>query len=503
MKTLCFLVCMLGLIGFRSVSLGADLLALEKIPEASQKNVVLILVDDLRFDAMGFMDHPFLKTPNLDRLAREGTHFSAAYVTTSLCSPSRASILTGQYAHTHKVINNQDPYVPGTVFFPQYLQGTGYETAFFGKWHMGGHSDAPQPGFDHWVSFKGQGTYRPSRDGLNIDGKHTPQQGYMTDELNQKCADWIKSRNGDKPFFAYLSHKAVHGQFDPADRHKGIYEDKEWTPPTAIYLENPNDFKKPRWVRDQRNSWHGVDFPYHSNADQVTLYKRFCETLLAVDEGVGQLIETLEKKGILDETLILFMGDNGYCFGENGLIDKRTAYESSIRVPLLARCPSLFKGGQVCDRVVANIDIAPSILAAAGLKAPGNFQGMNFPPLLTNSEAPWRENLLYEYYWEREFPQTPTMHALRTPDFKFIRYHGIWDTDELYDMRADPLELNNLINEKEHLETARTMRRRLFEELKKTDGLNMPFYADHGPESYNLRSSQAKPAADFPKWFYK
>lgn len=492
-----------AILGFSSGCCRAELPSLEKIPATTPRNVVLVLVDDLRFDALGFMDHPFLKTPNLDRLAKEGTHFSAAYVTTSLCSPSRASILTGQYAHTHKVINNQDPYVPGTVFFPQYLQKAGYETGFFGKWHMGGHSDAPQPGFDRWVSFKGQGTYLPSRDGLNIDGKHVPQQGYITDELNQHCIDWINSRKSEKPFFAYLSHKGVHGQFLPAERHKGVYENAQWTPPTSIYLENPNDFKKPRWVKDQRNSWHGVDFPYHSNADQLTLYRRYCETLLSIDEGVGQLLETLGKKGILDETLILFMGDNGFCFGDNGLIDKRTAYESSIRVPLLARCPSLFKGGQVCDKVVANIDVAPSILAAAGLEAPGNFQGMNFLPLLTNAEAQWRENLLYEYYWEREFPQTPTMHALRTPDFKFIRYHGIWDTDELYDMRADPLELNNLINEKEHFETARIMRRRLFEELKRTDGLNMPFYADQGPGSYNLRSSQAKPGADFPKWFYK
>src|SRR4051812_43193379 len=167
---------------------------LKRIPGSKPLNIVLILTDDHRYDALGFMGHPFLKTPHLDSLARGGAHLQNAFVTTSLCSPSRASILTGLYAHRHRVIDNNNPLPPGLTFFPQYLQAAGYETAFFGKWHMGSDSDAPQPGYDHWVSFKGQGTYWPNPNGFNINGKHATQNGYITDELTDYAIEWLRSR---------------------------------------------------------------------------------------------------------------------------------------------------------------------------------------------------------------------------------------------------------------------------------------------------------------------
>jgi N-acetylglucosamine-6-sulfatase len=179
-------------------------LKLAKLSGVKPRNIVFILADDHRYDAMGFLGHPFLETPQMDAMARNGVHLQNAFVTTALCSPSRASILTGLYAHRHRVVDNNNPVPAGTVFFPQYLQQAGYETAFVGKWHMGGERDDPQPGFNYWVSFKGQGTYLPNANGLNVNGKRVPQKGYITDELTDYALDWLKGRQNSKPFLLYL-----------------------------------------------------------------------------------------------------------------------------------------------------------------------------------------------------------------------------------------------------------------------------------------------------------
>ena len=212
-------------------------------------------------------------------------------------------------------------------------------------------------------------------------------------------------------------------------------------------------------------------------------------------------MQSLEERGVLEETLIIYMGDNGFCFGEHGLIDKRTAYEASMRIPFLASCPALFEGGQVIDQVVANIDVAPTILHAAGLATPPQMDGRSFLDVCQGTEDNWRDALLYEYYWERNFPQTPTMFALRTDDYKFIYYFGIWDTDELYDMRSDPLERVNLINSPEHQQVVREMGTQLFAELERTGGMYIPLYPNRG-NSQNLRNPEGSPPADFPPWFY-
>lgn len=470
---------------------------LTRISGSRPRNVVLILVDDLRHDALGFMGHPFLKTRNIDRLANGGVHFRNAFVTTSLCSPSRASILTGRYAHRHRVVDNNNPIPAGTIFFPQYLRAAGYDTAFIGKWHMGGDSDAPQPGFNRWVSFRGQGSYLPDKNGLNVDGKRVPQKGYITDELTDYAIDWLKERPRNKPFFLYLSHKAVHSEFVPAERYKGQYKDARVDPPATQADTPENRQGKPMWVRNQRNSWHGVDFPYHSRLDVADYYRRYCETLSAVDDSVGRILSALEARGQLESTLILFMGDNGFAFGEHGLIDKRTAYEESMRVPLLAHCPQLFRPGTRVEGMVANIDLAPSILEAAGLSPPESMDGRSFLRLARGDAAGRRDSLLYEYYWERNFPQTPTMHALRTDRFKYIHYYGIWDTDELYDLIADPLETRNLIDSPAHTARVAELNKKLFDVLETTQGMFIPLYRDRG-KPMNLRRRDGSPAAEFP-----
>jgi N-acetylglucosamine-6-sulfatase len=464
------------------------------------RNILVVLTDDHRYDAMGFMkSQDFGETPTLDRLAREGTHFRNAFVTTALCSPSRASIFTGLYAHQHKVVDNNHPIPPGLIFYPQYLQKTGYKTAFIGKWHMGDEGDAPQPGFDHWVSFKGQGDYLPGPNGLNVDGRSVPQKGYITDELTDYALDWIGKRDRKRPWMLHLAHKAVHSEFIPAERHKGRYDKDVFRYPESM---KPGVAGRPMWVENQRNSWHGVDYAYHGNLDIADYYKRYMETLLAVDEGLARIMDLLEQRGELDDTLILYLGDNGFMFGEHGLIDKRTAYEESMRIPMLARCPSLFPAGSTVDAVVANIDIAPSMLAAAGLEAPAHMAGSNMLPLARGTGAAWRTELLYEYYWERNFPQTPTVHALRQDRYKYIHFHGIWDLDELYDLAADPHENDNLLARPGHEDLAERLSASLFAILEKTDGMQIPLSADAGFRA-QLRSPAGDGQAPFPPSFFQ
>ena len=470
---------------------------------AKRRNVIFILSDDHRYDAMGFLKaQPWLRTPQMDRMASEGVHFKNAFVTTALCSPSRASVLTGVYAHRHRIVDNNTPIPAGTTFFPTYLQKAGYKTGFFGKWHMGAETDVPKPGFDQWVSFRGQGTYLPSPNGLNVNGKKVQQKGYITDELTDYAVEWMRALPKGQPYFLYLSHKAVHAEFQPAKRHEGMYKDTKFVYPPTMAADGEMAQNRPTWVKNQRNSWHGVDYPYHSTLDIADYYKRYAETLMAVDESIGRVFDALKERGELDSTLVIYMGDNGFAFGEHGLIDKRTAYEESMRVPLLARCPELFGGGKTVKEVVAGIDILPTVLAAAGAAGPKGLDGMSWLPLVQGQAAPWRKELLYEYYWERNFPQTPTMHALRGERYKFIRYQGIWDTDELYDMQEDPLESRNLIADPRLADVVKQMRERLFDVLEKTDGMNIPLQRDRGGVN-NKRNEGKGKAADFPAEIYK
>jgi N-acetylglucosamine-6-sulfatase len=453
-------------------------LSLKKVPGRKPRNVIFILSDDHRYDFMGFMGRPeFLETPNMDRMAREGAHLQNAFVSTSLCSPSRASILTGQYAHKHGVVDNNTLVPKGTIFFPQYLQEIGYETAFMGKWHMGHDNDEPRPGFDRWLSFRGQGVYYDPT--FNIDGERVERKGYITDLLTDYAVDWLK-QDRSKPFFLYLSHKAVHAMFRPAKRHLGKYDTVTLPYPKTMANTEENYRGKPSWVKEQRNSWHGVDYMYHGQMDFDTFYRRYCETVLGIDESIGRVLAYLEESGLADATLVFYMGDNGFLFGEHGLIDKRCMYEESIRVPLLAYCPEIIKPGTKITQMVQNIDIAPTILDAAGLKAPENMDGRSMLPLLRCEEISWRDAILYEYYWERNFPQTPTVHGVRTDHYKYMHYHGIWDIDELYDINNDPEETQNLINSPDHQELVRELNQRMFDMLDETGGMLIPLRRDRG-----------------------
>ncbi|MDH5821648.1 sulfatase [Luteimonas sp. RD2P54] len=443
--------------------------------DAPPRNVVFILSDDHRHDFMGFVPGApeWLETPSLDRMAAAGAHVENAFVTTALCSPSRASILTGQYAHRHEIVDNSSPIPAGTRFFPEFLQRAGYRTAYVGKWHMGEVDDAPQPGFDHWVSFQGQGVYENPV--LNVNGRRVRAEGYTTDLLTGHALDWLKrhrAREPETPFFLYLSHKAVHAEFEPAPRHRGRHAGRPIPyPPTMPAAENR---AKPDWVRAQRDSWHGVDYLYHGQMEFDGFYRAYTETLLALDESVGRVLDYLEETGLADSTLVIYMGDNGFLLGEHGLIDKRNAYEESMRVPMLAWAPGFIAPGSKIGAMVRNIDIAPTLLELAGAAAPIVMDGRSVLPLLRGAPADWPLEMLYEYYWEDAFPHTPTVFALRDQRYKYIYYHGVWDSAELYDLQADPQERSNLIRDPAQRDRAAAMKARMWALLRETDGMRIP-----------------------------
>ena len=370
-------------------------------------------------------------------MARQGVHLKNAMVTTSLCSPSRASILTGLYTFRHRVIDNNRAVPAGTLFFPQYLQKAGYCHRVLRQVAHGGADDSPQPGFDHWVSFRGQGHYLPPGPDytLNVNGQRVKQQGYITDELTDYAVDWLQQTDRDEAVLLYLSHKAVHANFTPAERHQGKFADLPFQRPASEANTAENYAGKPRWLKDQRNSWHGVDFPYHSELNIEQYYKSYCEALCAVDDSVGRVMDQLKKMGILDETLVIYMGDNGFMFGEHGLIDKRVAYETSIRVPMLMQCPELFEGGTVVEQVVANIDVAPTVLEAMGLETPPHMDGRSFLAARPRRRRSRGASTSFTSTTGKRTSRIRLPFCAARRSYKYITYYGLWDTDELYDIQ--------------------------------------------------------------------
>ena len=376
---------------------------------------------------------------------------------------------------------------PGTVFFPQTLQTSGYQTAFIGKWHMGHAHDEPRPGFDHWVSFKGQGTYFDPT--LNINKRRQSFKGYTTDVLTDQALAWLKKgRDAKRPFFLYLSFKAVHYPFQPAPRHHGRYEKAAVQRPETMANTERNYQTQPHWVRERRYSIHGIDHmetgPYDN--DPVPsfddLYKRYCETVHGLDENLGRVLAYLDRADLSKSTLVVYMGDNGFALGEHGFYDKRDAYETSIRVPMLAYAPGMIVPGTRVEQMVQNIDIAPTLLQAAGLTTSDEIEmdGRSFLPLLRGESIPWRKHILYEYYWEWNFPATPTVFALRSPRYKYIYTHGVWDRDGFFDLQTDPHERHNLINVPAFQPRITAMKQQLFDELETGGGLAIPIRRPQG-----------------------
>ena len=444
----------------------------------ARPNIVFILIDDLRWDELSIAGHPYIKTPNIDRIGREGALFRNAFMTTPLCSPSRASFLTGQYAHTHGITDNVDRSAAShqLTTFPLLLHNAGYETAFVGKWHMG-NDDTPRPGFDRWVSFKGQGTYINQE--FNEDGKKVQGNGYITDNLTDYAVQFINRRH-DKPFLMYLAHKAIHPEvkqnddgsvnlaeaelFIPAERHRNLYAGKS-IPRRPNYKRAPEG--KPALQRQIGNL--PALGPSTVTPDEAILGRQ--RTLMAIEEGVGQILKALKETGQLDNTIVVFTSDNGYFYGEHGLsVERRLAYEESIRMPLLLRYPKSIKSGSVRDEFALNIDLAPTLLELASVPVPQSMQGSSLVPVLQGKRPDWRKSFLIEYYSDKVFPRILQMgyHAVRNERWKYIHYRELDGMDELYDLKSDPFEMKNLINEPAAAKALKEMKQEMELLLKMT-----------------------------------
>ena len=478
-----------------------------------RRNIVFVLVDDLRFDAMGFLRSE-LQTPHIDRLAKAGVHFENAFVTSSLCSPSRATILTGLSMRNHRIVDNNEASEDDLVYFPSHLQAAGYQTGFFGKWHFGRHDDQPRPGFDRWVSFVGQGSYFPTdymsaadiaagkTHSLNVDGIRTPQTGYMTDELTDYAMSWLDTGiDRTRPFLLYLSHKAVHAIAKPPARYADQYADTPFELPQSAANSPENNAGKPVWVRNQRNSWHGVEFLYHTGQKMTDYMRDYYRTLSPIDDSLGRIMDWLDANELTASTAIVFTSDNGYMEGEHGLIDKRNAYEESMRVPLLVAAPGLLPAGRTVSKSVSSLDFAPSLLDLAGVSAPASFEGRSIMPLATGgtAEDAWEDDLIYEYYWEWNFPMTPSTFAIRRGGFKYIQYQGVWDVEELYDLTHDPKEMVNLINDDRYLDVRIDLRRRLHAGLTDRDGRHVIPFTERTSGGVVFRRRDGSPTAEFPE----
>jgi N-acetylglucosamine-6-sulfatase len=425
-------------------------------------NVLFILTDDQRWDCIGLAAGSRVPTPRIDRIGKEGVYFRNAFCTTSLCSPSRASILSGLYANAHGVSNNFTEYPDDMPTWPRALQASGYQTAYIGKYHMGEENDDPRPGFDHFVTHRGQGRYWDNEFRAN-GGERKVVKGYYTTVVTDMAEDWIRGRDRAKPWALILGHKAPHSFYNPEPKYEKAFDGAQIAyPRSAFELDDKSD-----WYKERLDTWHGIYgplFEYRKKwpdrspegvKDFAAMVRAYRGTILSVDDSVGRLLRLLEERGELDDTLVIFTTDNGLLEGEHGMVDKRTMHEPSIRLPLVVRYPGLTPPSRprVVDSMVLTEDFASSILELCGLAPLPRSHGRSWVKIARGEPDPgWRKSFLYHYNYEKQFPYTPNIRGVRTERWKYVRYpagdggadrHGA----ELFDVANDPGETRNLIGE--------------------------------------------------------
>lgn len=408
---------------------------------------------------MSLAGNRLLRTPNMDRIGREGIVFRNAFVTNALCSPSRASFLTGLYSHTHGVIDNKNRQIPAEIpIVSDHLRAAGYRVAFCGKSHQRGALRDRQ--WDYYFAYQGQGNYLKPRAAEMRDGRigpDEPYEGWMDDVVTDHAVRWLE-RQGDEPFCLFLFFKAPHRSWTPAPRHRELFVDDTIAKPATFDEAVKGHPGKPRAFAEADNKV--------GNAPDVTsldFVKDYYRALVGVDENVGKVLKALEERRLLDATAVIYSSDNGFFLGEWGLYDKRLMHEPSIRVPMLIRYPPLVRAGRSNTEMVLNIDVAPTMLDLAGLDAPARMHGRSMLPLLKGERTGWRKDWLYEYY---EFPGAHSVkknRGVRTRDWKLIHYFEEPQEWELYDLKHDPGELHNLYGDPRYQKRVDTLVRRMHE----------------------------------------
>ncbi len=415
----------------------------------SKPNIIVLVADDMRWDCLGIMGDRVIGTPTLDRIAKEGTLFRNNFVTTSICPTSRATIFTGQYGRRHKIWNFGTPLTPQQLalsYFGQ-LKKSGYKIAFIGKWGLGGK--LPENEFDYWRGYEGQGKYFESN-----------RQEHLTDLNTAQSIEFIK-QTSNHPFCLSISYKAPHAQDDdpePFQPQKKFAAKYEGVTIPSIGTNTEEHFQKlPRFLQDSegRKRWVGRFDP----AKYVHSIKQYYRLISGIDDSVAQIIQALQDQNILNNTWIIFTSDNGFFLGDRGLSDKWIGYEESIRTPLIIKPPNLPKK-QTVEAMTLNVDIAPTILAIAGLEIPNQMQGQNLLELMNNEQEKLREDWFYEYLLSH--PNIPKSEAIRTEKYKYMKYFVPGNESEmLYDLTNDPFEENNLVAHPDYQERLKQMRKSL------------------------------------------
>ncbi|MEI6461979.1 MAG: sulfatase [Verrucomicrobiota bacterium] len=456
-------------------------------PAADRKpNFIYLFTDDQRWDALSVVQKeqgekgrfPWLKTPNLDRIAAEGVRFRNAFVVNSLCAPSRATLVTGQYGHVNGVTNNHTSHPEGNISVATLLRPAGYVSGYFGKWHHGTQS-GKRPGFDTSASFVGQGKYFDCP--IEVDGIATPSKGFVDDVTTDYAASFIKA-NKDKPFLMILGFKTCHGPFTPPPRNAKDYEG-------AMARSTPNYGIPPAYAKVGPNGAKGKD----TEAKEVQTKLDIFRGINSVDDNVGKLLRQLDELKLTDDTVLVFSSDNGYYLGEHSLGDKRSGYEESMRIPMLVRYPRAVKAGRTDDRIVLNIDPAATFLDLAGQPVPAAMHGRSWKPLLEDqANASWRNSFFYCYFYEKGFG-TPTTTAVRTNDAKLIKYPGHDEWTEVFDLKADPYETKNLAQDPAFTGLRKSLEA---EYVKQSDliSFKIPDFADK-PEAEGETKKKAKKKA--------
>ncbi|MFC1528497.1 sulfatase, partial [Candidatus Latescibacterota bacterium] len=445
--------------------------------EARRPNIIFIMTDDQTVDQMSCYGNKILKTPNMDRLAYEGTRFANCFCTNSLCAPSRATILTGCYSALHGITGNTEKkgetlkINPDLPTFPELLQHVGYQTALIGKYHI-----QQEPiGFDEWCILPGQGVYFDPE--FIENGVMTKTEGYVTDVITDKTLDYLNRIDLTKQFCLVYQHKGPHRPFKPAPRHEHLWDDIEFPYPETFN----DDYATRRVAKLAEDMKFEIslagdyeDLPEDLTEEQkkIWIYQRFVKdhyrAVVGIDENLGRVLDFLDERDLTEDTMVIYTSDNGFYLGEHGWYDKRFMYEPSFRIPLVIRYPRLGVTGHVSDELVLNVDIAPTILDIAGIPVPDAMQGLSLRPLLEgHAPGDWRESVYYAYYedsWRRyknlkqEDLADPsfkyfTAHrvgphrGVRTDRYKLIEYYTEGDYWELFDLKNDPNELRNLYGE--------------------------------------------------------
>jgi len=465
-----------------TVLLGLALFATaqERLPGATagdaRPNILFIYTDDQSFEALSVVQKelgekgrfPWLKTPNLDRIAAEGVRFRNAFVVNSLCSPSRAVNLTGRYNHLNGIASNFRAFPTNNVTCATLLRAAGYTTAYVGKWHMDGQRE--RPGFDSHATYIGHGRYADCP--FIVDGKDTPTQGWVDDVATDYAIQFMqKQASAGKPWFMMLGFKTPHQPWEPPARTKDLYQGE-------LARSVPNLNTPPPYGGDNKTAKAGGPM-----RPEVPINLDYFRCVTAVDDCVGRLLAALDTSHSASNTIVIFTSDNGVYLGAHATGDKRSAYEESIRVPFLVRYPALGTAarGRAADEMVLNLDLAQSLLDFASVTAPKDMQGQSWRPLLTGTLASWRQSWFYQYFAENQKgTRIPDITAVRTTDAKLIRYRGHQAWNELFDLKSDPYEMNNLYNDPAHVSLKEKLQAE-HDRLAKEIGYRVPDFVDRPP----------------------